>query len=94
MAVDFGPLTAPLPPPQCAAAIKAARAKLRPHSRRTSIWSLVGAAAFFAGSSLALAAAVILGPPQLGGDPAPALRPVQPEPALPAIPHAVAVPEN
>ncbi len=94
MAVDLGSLTAPLPRPPCAAAIKAARAKLRPHYHRTSIWSLLGAAAFFAGSGLALAAAVILGPPQLGGEPAPALRPAKAEPALQAIPHAVAAPEN
>lgn len=72
MAEPFGPLF-PIQPParaDCAVAIKAARAKLRSHPRPTgSVWSLLGAAALFAGAGVAFAAAVILGPPHLAIDP-------------------------
>jgi hypothetical protein len=50
------------PPP----AIAAARGLLKPPvPMSVSIWTLFGAAALFAGSALALAFAVVWGPPQL-----------------------------
>ncbi|HTI66777.1 MAG TPA: hypothetical protein VL460_04430 [Caulobacteraceae bacterium] len=59
---------APPPAPTPSVAIKAARAKLNPVRRPQSVWPLIGAAALCAGAALALAAAVILGPPNFGPD--------------------------
>ena len=60
-------------------AIKAARAQLNPVRAPQSVWPLIGAAVLCAGAALALAMAVILGPPNLGPDvtiskPIPGLR--------------------
>jgi hypothetical protein len=73
----FGPLyqDEPAPPPVAAVAIKAARAKLNAVRAPAPVWPLVGAAALCAGAALALAAAVILGPPNRPpGAPAPTLE--------------------
>ena len=61
-------LPAPTPILLSTVAIKAARAQLAPVRRPTSVWPLIGAAVLCAASALALASAVILGPPNLGPD--------------------------
>jgi ABC-type arginine/histidine transport system permease subunit len=49
-------------------AIKAARAQLNPVRKPDAVWPLIAAAGLCAVSALALATAVILGPPNVGPD--------------------------
>jgi hypothetical protein len=79
--VPEAPEAAEPPASSVAVAIKAARAQLHPVRRPESVLPLIGAAALCASAALALAAVVILGPPNLGPDvtvekPAPAPRDV------------------
>ena len=66
---ELAPERIPEPPLTTPVAIRAARAKLQPVLRQPeSVWPLIGAAFLCAGSALALAAAVIMGPPNVGPD--------------------------
>lgn len=56
------------PPSPAAVALGLARAKLKRPVPRQPMWSLVGAAALLAATSLTLAAVMILGPPVPQGD--------------------------
>jgi hypothetical protein len=51
-------------PPRAAVAIQLARAKLTVAPKSRPIWPVIAAAFFAAVSALALAAAIIVGPPQ------------------------------